>query len=193
MTETEIQNRISKPMSNEDLEKYLSVKPSDIMKYADLSNYQTIEQLLPKDGDFQIILIEDKQNSGHWVSVARYGKTIEYFNSYGSKYDTDFRFIPRIVSIILGQNTSDLTRLFKQAEKDGFKVVWNKKRLQKLSPAIQTCGRHVVFRRHLAQMGYTLPEYQKKMEELRDENTPTRGKNKGIRPSADWIVSKFIK
>ena len=193
MTETEIQNRISKPMSNEDLEKYLSVKPSDIMKYADLSNYQTIEQLLPKDGDFQIILIEDKQNSGHWVSVARYGKTIEYFNSYGSKYDTDFRFIPRIVSIILGQNTSDLTRLFKQAEKDGFKVVWNKKRLQKLSPDIQTCGRHVVFRRHLAQMGYTLPEYQDKIEKLRDENTPTRGKNKGIRPSADWIVSKYIK
>ena len=34
---TDIQKRISEPMSNEDLEKYLSVKPSDIMKYADLS------------------------------------------------------------------------------------------------------------------------------------------------------------
>ena len=190
---TDIQKRISEPMSNEDLEKYLSVKPSDIMKYADLSKYQSIEQLLPKDGDFQIILIEDKQNSGHWVSVARYGKTIEYFNSYGAKWDTDWRFIPRIVRIILGQNTNDLTRLFNKAEKDGYKVVWNKKRLQKLSPAIQTCGRWVVFRRHLAQMGYTLPEFQKKIEMLRDENTPIRGKSKGVRPTADWVVSKYIK
>ena len=70
---TDIQKRISEPMSNEDLEKYLSVKPSDIMKYGDLSNYQSIEQLLPKDGDFQIILIEDKQNSGHWVVTVRNG------------------------------------------------------------------------------------------------------------------------
>ena len=172
---TDIQKRISEPMSNEDLEKYLSVKPSDIMKYADLSKYQSIEQLLPKDGDFQIILIEDKQNSGHWVSVARYGKTIEYFNSYGAKWDTDWRFIPRMVRIILGQNTNDLTRLFKKA------------------PAIQTCGRWVVLRRHFAQMGYSLPEFQKKIEMLRDENTPTKGKDKGIRPTADWVVSKYIK
>lgn len=190
---TDIQKRISEPMSNDDLEKYLSVKPADIMKYADLSNYKTIEELLPKDGDFQIILIEDKQNSGHWVSVARYGKTIEYFNSYGSKWDTDWRFIPRMVRIILGQNTNDLTRLFKKAVKDGYKVVWNKKRLQKLSPAIQTCGRWVVFRRHFAQMGYTLTEFQKKIDMLRDENTPTKGKNKGVRPTGDWVVSKYIK
>ena len=190
---TDIQKRISEPMSNEDLEKYLSVKPNDIMKYADLSNYKTIEDLLRVDGDFQIILIEDKQNSGHWVSVARYGKTIEYFNSYGTKWDTDWRFIPRIVRIILGQNTNDLTRLFKQAEKDGYKVVWNKKRLQKLSPTIQTCGRWVVFRRNLAQLGYTLTEFQDKIEKLRDENTPTRGKNKGVRPTTDWVVSKYIK
>ncbi len=188
----EIQNRISTPMSNEDLERYLSVKPSDIMKYADLSKYKTIEQLLPNDGDFQIILIEDKKNSGHWTSVARYGKTIEYFNSYGTKYDTDWRFIPRLVRIVLGQNTNDLTRLFKQAENDGFKVVYNKKRFQKLSPNIQTCGRHIIFRRHLGQIGYNLKEYQDLMEKLRDVNTPKQGKSKGVRPSADWIVSKYV-
>lgn len=191
---TDIQKRIREPMSNEDLEKYLSVKPDDIMKYSELSNYKTIEDLLPKDGDFQIILIEDKKNQGHWVSVARYGKTILYFNSYGSAWDTDKnRFIPRLVRIILGQNTNDLTRLFKQAEKDGYKIVYNKKRLQKLSPDIQTCGRWVVFQRHFALMGYNLSQFQDKVEMLRDENTPTKGKNKGVRPSADWIVAKYIK
>tara|TARA_R110001632_G_scaffold154191_1_gene272262 strand:+ start:519 stop:1079 length:561 start_codon:yes stop_codon:yes gene_type:complete len=185
---SDIQKRIGEPMSNEDLEKYISVNPSDIVKYADLSNYQTIQDLLPKDGDFKIILIEDKQNHGHWVSVSRRGKVIEYFNSYGSAPDADWRFIPRMVRIILGENTNDLTRMFKQAKKDGFKVVYNKKRLQKLSPNIQTCGRWIVFRRHLAEMGYDLGEFQKKIEQLRDDNTV-----KGVRPSSDWVVAKYIK
>ena len=44
----DIQKRIEQPMSNEDLEKYLAVKPADIIKYSDLSNYQTIQQLLPE-------------------------------------------------------------------------------------------------------------------------------------------------
>mgnify|MGYP001403227573 CR=1 FL=1 len=111
-------------------------------------------------------MIEEKQNFGHFVSVQRQGKVITYFNSYGAKWDTDWRFIPRLVRIILGQNTNDLTRLFKQAEKDGFKVEYNKKRLQKLSPKIMTCGRWVVFWRHFSQMGYTLSQFQKKVEEL---------------------------
>jgi len=188
-----IEKRIETPMSNEDLEKYLAIRPEDIIKYSELSNYKTIQQLLPKDNDFRIILIEEKKNFGHFVSVQRQGKVITYYNSYGAKWDTDWRFIPRLVRIILGQNTNDLTRLFKQAEKDGFKVEYNKKRNQKLSPKIMTCGRHVTMWRHYALMGYTLAEYQKKLEQLRDENTPTKGKFKGVRPSADWIVAKYIK
>jgi predicted SprT family Zn-dependent metalloprotease len=115
-----IEKRIETPMSNEDLEKYLAIKPEDIIKYSELSNYKTIQQLLPKDNDFRIILIEEKKNFGHFVSVQRQGKVITYYNSYGAK-----------------------------------------------------C--------------------QKKLEQLRDENTPTKGKYKGVRPSADWIVAKYIK
>ena len=83
----DIQKRIEQPMSNEDLEKYLTVKPEDIIKYSELSNYHTIQQLLPKEDDFKIILIEEKQNFGHFVSVQRQGKVITYFNSYGAKWD----------------------------------------------------------------------------------------------------------
>ena len=189
---SEIDKRIKEPMSNEDLEKFTGVKGDDIMKYSQLKNYKTIEELLPKNGDFQIILIEDAVNSGHWVSVAREGKTIEYFNSYGDKWDTDWKFIPRMVRLILGQGSNELTRLFKQAEKDGWKVVYNKIKFQKEGTDIQTCGRWVVLRREYARMGYTLPEFQRQVEMLRDDNTPIRGKGKGIRPTADWVVSKYI-
>ena len=180
--------RIGKPMSNADLEKYLDVKPHDIMKYSKLSDYKTIEELLPKDGDFQIILIEDKYNSGHWVSVERKGKVINYFNSYGAKEDTDWRFIPRMIRIILGQNTNDLTRLFKEAESRGYKIERNSKRLQKLDDKIMTCGRWVVFWRHLSKMGYTMKQFQAQVDKLREDEK----KASGTKPTGDYIVSKYV-
>ena len=92
----DIQKRIETPMSNEDLEKYLAFKPEDIIKYSELSNYHTIQQLLPKEDDFKIILIEEKQNFGHFVSVQRQGKVITYFNSYGAKWDRGINIVPKI-------------------------------------------------------------------------------------------------
>jgi hypothetical protein len=44
----DIQKRIEQPMSNEDLEKYLAVRPEDIIKYSELSNYRTIQELFLK-------------------------------------------------------------------------------------------------------------------------------------------------
>ena len=184
MSEAQIKKRIGEPMTNFDLEKYLSVQPSDIIKYSELSDYKQIEDLLPKDGDFKVLLIEDKYNSGHFVGLFRFGKTLEYFNSYGEKYDTDWKFIPRMVRVILGQATNDLTRLFKDAAKRGFKIVWNRKRIQKLDPKIQTCGRFVVMRRHLSQMGFRdLDDFLNRMEQLRDLNG---GK------SHDWVAAKYV-
>lgn len=188
MSEAEIQKRISEPMTNFDLEKYLEIEPSDIIKYSELSDYHSIQQLLPDNDSFKVLLIEDKNNSGHFVGLFRFDKTIEYFNSYGAKWDTDWRFIPRMVRLILGQATNDLTRLLDKAKKEGFTVVYNKKRLQKLSPKIQTCGRFVALRRHLGQMGYTLPQFQKEIENLRDKNTKDGEKRK----SADWVAAKYI-
>jgi len=37
----------------------MSVQPNgDIIKYSELSDYKQIEDLLPKDGDFRVLLIE---------------------------------------------------------------------------------------------------------------------------------------
>lgn len=190
MTDKSIKERIGIPMTNFDLEKYLAINPSDLIKYSELSDYKSIEELLPKDDSFKVLLIEDKYNSGHFVGLFRFGKTIEYFNSYGEKYDTDWKFIPKMVRRILGQATNDLTRLFKKAKNDGFNVVWNNKKLQVLGDKIQTCGRYVVMRRHLGQMGFTkLEDFIQKLDALREHNKNANG---GKLPSYDWIVSKYI-
>lgn len=175
----EIKARIAKPLTDGDIERHTGTK---IIKYSDLDNYKTIEELLPTDKSAIIILIEDRFNSGHWVAVMRYGKTIEYFNSYGAKWDTDWKFINRMVRMILQQNTNEMTRLMDNAEKDGYNTIWNKYRFQKLGSSIQTCGRWCVLRIEMMKMGYNLKEFYdfiKKREKEMGEN-------------ADFIVSKFV-
>ena len=176
----EIKSRIPKPLSDFDIEKHTG--QTEILKYSELSKYPSIEDILPTDKSSKVILIEDRLNSGHWVCVMRYGKTIEYFNSYGAKYDTDWKFVNRMVRMILNENTNEMTRLMDKAKSDGWETVWNKHRFQKIGAKIQTCGRHVVLRIEMMKIGYNLQEFYdfvKKQE-----------KNMGEK--SDFIVSKFV-
>jgi len=183
MDHDSIQARINTPMTGEDLERCTGVAPGDIIKYSALDDYKSIEDLLPTDGAFKIILIEDKYNSGHWVAVFRRGKTIEYFNSYGAKWDTDWKFINRMMRTILGENTNEMTRLMDKAESDGWKVIWNKRKFQKLGNNIQTCGRWVSMRIETFKMGYDLADFDKMINRFKSES----GGN------TDWVVAKYIK
>jgi len=182
VTENMIASRISTPMTDADLERHTGIKPADIIKYSDLKNYTDITDLLPDDKSARIILIEDKYNSGHWVAIMRYGKTIEYFNSYGAKWDTDWKFVNRMARLILGENTNEMTRLMDKAQKEGWNTVWNEKKLQRLSNQVQTCGRWCVLRIEMMKMGYNVREFlafikKRKTEEKKD---------------ADWVVAKYV-
>jgi hypothetical protein len=185
----DVEARIKKPMTDADLEKYTGVKSEDIIKYSDLKNYPKIEDLLPDQKDFRIVLIEDKYNSGHWVVVLRDGKNIEYFNSYGAKWDYDWKFINRMIRTILGQNTNEMTRLMDQAKKDGFKVSYNKNRFQTLSSGSQTCGRWVIFRIETHKMGYNTAEFKDLVEKFKKEND----KEFGGSISNDFVVAKYVR
>jgi len=178
----EIAGRISKPMSDADLERHTGIKGSDIIKYSDLKNYDNITDLLPEDKSARIILIEDRYNSGHWVAILRYGKTIEYFNSYGAKWDTDWKFVNKMVRMILGEGTNEMTRLMDKAKADGWETTWNTHKLQKLGSNIQTCGRWCVFRIEMMKMGYNLKEFQdfiaKQVKEQKEKS--------------DFLVAKYV-
>ena len=63
------------------------------MLYSDLKNYSFIEELLKKDYDWRVILLETKQNNGHWVCIMRVANDkYIYFNSYGDSYNKDLYF-----------------------------------------------------------------------------------------------------
>lgn len=176
----EIKARIAKPLTDSDIERHTGL--TEIVKYSELDKYKSIEDLLPTDKSAVIILIEDRLNSGHWVAVMRYGKTIEYFNSYGAKYDTDWKFINRMVRMILQQNTNEMTRLMDTAKKDGWTTIWNKHRFQKISNQIQTCGRWCVLRIEMMKMGYNLQEFYDFIKK----------REKEMGEKSDYIVSKFV-
>ena len=109
------------------------------MLYSELKDYPTIEDLLKKDYDWRVILLETKQNNGHWVCIMRVpdDKYI-YFNSYGDSYNKDLYLIPRVLRKILGQNENYLNNLLK--DKD---VEYNSVKFQGDTSAV--CGRYVVF------------------------------------------------
>lgn len=178
-----IEERIKKPMSDADLERYTGIKPEEIIKYCELKNYEKIQDLLPTDKSFKIILIEEKYNNGHWVAVTRLFDTITYFNSYGSAPDTDWKFISRMIRTILGEGTNEMTRLMKSAETEDFHTEWNHTRFQRLSAQVQTCGRWCALFVELVKMGYTLKEFTDFV------------KNKSIemRKPYDFVVAYYIK
>ena len=182
-----IKNQITKATSDSELIATLGSQfRNDIIVYSDLQNYKTIQELLPTNKSFKIILIRETENSGHWTCLMRYNKTIEFFNSYGLFPSVDLKYIDQNENNRLGQNNKWLNILLKKAYDDGFTVIYNKKKFQKMSNTIDisTCGLHVCLRLlMLLKYNYTLSQYIKFMDELK----------KTSRLNYDELVSLIIK
>lgn len=139
---------IETPLSDSDLEKFLGPDVQQhIITYSDLADYQDLEQLLPHDKAYKIILIEYEKNTGHWICILRYGKMIEIFNSFGTKHDKDDFVNSKEINKYLGQSALYLNKLIEKEIDDGlFYLIYNKIRFQKKSVHVNTCGRHCVNR-----------------------------------------------
>lgn len=160
------ENELKKMLSDSDFKRYFG--EGKVIKYSELDNYSTINDLLPNDKDFRIILIESQYNQGHWCAILKYGDIIEYFNSYGTRPEHDFKFIPTFTKHLLGQGGNLLTKLLKTKTK-GQKVYYNKKKLQEINDGVNTCGRHVVARILGMLTGYELDDYINKVEDKVEE------------------------
>jgi hypothetical protein len=158
MDEVERLKQISNiPLTDADLEHTIGVKPEDIILYKNLAKYETIDELLPNNTDFKIILLEWKPNAGHWVVLYKLNNNYCYFNSYGNKYDNDLNVLSRCMRRILGEDTNQITRLL-----GGKSCEWSKKRFQKGDA--QTCGRWCVMRVSMLKMGFDQKAFDKYLE-----------------------------
>lgn len=177
MDEEKLEEIVETPMDDSQIKSYLpGVR---ILKYSELDDKNTIEDVLTKDNDYVILLIEDSPNKGHWVCMCRYGNTIEFFDSLAGKPDSQLSWTPMSMRKKLGQGKKILTDLLMETPK---KVVYNPVKYQEESSDINTCGRHCIFRIKNMLEGKNLDDYYKLMKHMK-ENT---GK------SYDEIVSMFI-
>jgi len=141
-----------KALSNFQLEAILGTGSLPIM-YQDLHKYNTIEELLPEDNSFKIVLLNDRPYSGHWVCVTRNADKYNYFNSYGKSYNQDLYLIPSTIRKILGNYDNYLNDLLKDKN-----VVYNKLKLQ--NDKSEICGRYVaLFIVMNTKLGYSMKEF----------------------------------
>jgi hypothetical protein len=143
--------------------------------------FKTIYDLLPNEKDFAIVLVEQKDNSGHWVMLLRDGNRIEQFDSYGVTLETELNFVSQAMNRMLGQSKQEFHTLMKTID-DEDELVFNKSRLQSEDPTIATCGRHCCLRALMHNLGYSLEEYLQFLDDHHEET--------GL--PIDVIVCKFV-
>lgn len=162
-----VEEIIEEPMDDGDIRAYFP--NAKIIRYSSLAKMSDIEQLLPKDKSYAFLLYEDSPGSGHWVVVLRYGNTIEFFCSYGSKIDGPLRWYNPKDNVMLGQNKPYLSLLLKKADKK-FKAIHNAVPFQSSKHGVATCGAWDVMRvNQLVNHNQDLHEFQSYMEDVKKE------------------------
>lgn len=133
---------------------------------SELKAYKSIDSLIPSSTGACVLLIENEPNSGHWVVLLKYHDSkankeiVEFFNSYGDAPAYEVAIIPDKINEELNQSPSDILNLLDRAYYDGKKVIYNEKKLQKVSGDIGTCGKHCILRSFMLQnYGMNLADY----------------------------------
>ena len=167
----DLKTLIKTPLTDRNMRQLFPFITKDkIIEYSDLEHLKDIEDLLTHDKDYRIVLIEYEQNSGHWILISRYGDTLELFNSYGKKHGKNDFVNDKELNKYLGQATLHLKRLLDLERADHkFNVIYNKKKMQKESLVVNTCGHHVLVRLLTMLQGLDLEQYLRFMKISKDK------------------------
>ena len=162
-----VEETIEEPMDDGDIRQYLP--NAKIMRYSALSRLSDIEQILPTDKSYVILLYENTPGSGHWVALMRYGRTIEFFCSYGSKIDAPLRWQNPKDNAMLGQTAPFLSQLLNKA-KGKFRAIHNPVAYQSSKQGVATCGAWDVMRiNQMKNHNQDLQDFHEFMESVKKE------------------------
>ena len=174
-----VEDVITDPMDDKDIRHYYPKAP--ILKYSELANYSTIEQLLPADKSMVFLLYQHSFNNGHWVLLTRYApNTFEFFCSYGSAIDEPLTWTREDQRQALGEGQPYLTMMLKKWKG---KIAVNRKQFQQKGHSVATCGAYCVMRTAcLKNDNMNLVDFQHYLESLKRET--------GL--SYDELVANFV-
>ena len=135
-----LQNSQAIPLGAEELIEIAKPERTFWVEYRKLGKYKSIQQLLGQyDGVF-ILYTEKGTAVGHWVCMfkdAHDPRACHYFDPYGFPPEHDIK---------LTHNNDHLLDLIHKYKMDGYKLILNKHRFQKMSESIEDCGRHCSIR-----------------------------------------------
>ncbi len=167
-TEKEVDELLAKPMSDDIIKRYLP-KNANIYKYNELKKFNSIDELMPDENPYCVILYLNDVSSGHWVGLSKYKPVVEVFCSYGTPLDGQLKWHTKEENKALGIDRPYLTDLIKKSK---YKVKCNRVDYQNENNTdIATCGRHCCWRLlNLLGKGLDLPEYHKMMKNLKKDS-----------------------
>lgn len=123
---------------------YITRGKAKIVLYKDLLNASNILDVIGNTN--QCILLfptEMDDNNGHWIAILYHPKikTIEHSDSYGldASQEIGYSKNPYVKEKLLN-------KLYLQAQKDGYNIVYNTYRFQKLKSGYNQCGRFASLR-----------------------------------------------
>jgi hypothetical protein len=147
-----MKQKLMSPLSNHQLYAMVGCGEDDVIAYSKLRGFESIDELLPTDKSFKILLLEESRNRGHFTCLYRQDDLICYMNSYGDKPDRDLNCIPRMIRRMLGEDRAEIQRLC-----EGKTIWYNEKKLQ--GDKTQTCGRWCVAFIECLKMGHTPDQF----------------------------------
>jgi hypothetical protein len=142
-------------VSAEDIKKMLGHNIK-IIRFPDLVEYNSMEQVLPYPNDCAILFFIDEMNQnqaiGHWTCIMRNGKQYEFFDSYGLDSKEDLEHISEEKRIKFGEQRNYLKEL------GGGALKHNPVQYQGWDPKVATCGRFSIIRLLAFMAGITNPK-----------------------------------
>ena len=164
--------------SDADIKRCLNCGDDKIIKYSDLDEYDCFCRLLPNSFDFRVILIEQKQGVGHWVSIVRQKNNIYLMDSYGCPIDKELSFVEKAQRVLLGENGRFIERLIGGCDKCSnncnLNIYENNCKFQSLKPGVSCCGRWICLFIEMSKIGYDLDEFSRFVYTASEnENIPT--------------------
>jgi hypothetical protein len=151
-----------------------------ILKYSQFKQFRSLDEILPNNKDYVIILYETTLNSGHWCCITKFKDCYQYFDSYGKYPSQPLEWNKPEMNKMLGQDKPYLSMLF---DKSKLRVVYNPVQFQSKKSPISTCGAYDTLRAsELQKHNTTLEEFNDMLEEVK----------KGTGLNYDEIVSNLV-
>ena len=126
------------PIGDYEISAYLNGR-TQVIKYNEIPKYKTIEEFLGPYGN-AVILLETKNNFGHWICLKITRNVVSFFDSYGDFPDQQKKFVNTKFLADSGQKFNIICKMLDEASYK-YTIEFSDRRLQNMDDlSISTCS-----------------------------------------------------